>query len=110
MEGEAGDPAEGGDVLVLFTDGLAEPIDLDMAGLLGELRGWMMLRAWVCRARSSAVVKLPDEPSPVPAGMSASVVISICGISKSNCFSDSRTIGCCTSSIVSTCSIFEYFR
>ena len=26
------------------------------------------------------MVKLPDEPRPVPAGMSASVVISICGV------------------------------
>ena len=45
-------------------------------------RGWTMLRAWACRARSSAVVKLPDEPSPVPAGISASVVISICGVAE----------------------------
>ena len=30
-----------------------------------------MLRVCACSARSSAVVKLPDEPRPVPAGMSA---------------------------------------
>ena len=36
-ESEAGDPAEGGDVLVLLADRLAELVDLDMAGLLGEL-------------------------------------------------------------------------
>ena len=36
-----------------------------------------MLRACACSARNSAVVKLPEEPSPVPAGISASVVISI---------------------------------
>ena len=27
-------------------------------------------------------MKLPDDPSPVPAGMSASVVISTCGVLK----------------------------
>ena len=30
-------------------------------------------------------MKLPEEPSPVPAGMSAKVVISICNGPKSNC-------------------------
>ena len=56
------------------------------------------------------MVKLPDEPSPVPAGISASVVISICMGSSGNCLSDSRTIGCWTSSILSTCSIRESVR
>ena len=35
-------------------------------------------------------VKLPDEPRPVPAGMSASVVISICGVRNSSSRSASR--------------------
>ena len=55
-------------------------------------------------------MKLPDEPSPVPEGMSASVVTSICAGSGSNRRSVSRIIGCCTSSIVSTCSSPEYLR
>ena len=59
----------------------------------------MMLRDCACSARNSAVVKLPDEPSPVPAGMSASVVISICPASPGNSFSASRMIGCWTSSM-----------
>ena len=109
-EGEAGDPAECRDVLILLADRLAEPVDLDVAGLLGEFARMDDAAACACSARSSAVVKLPDEPSPVPAGISASVVISICGAPKSNCLSASRTIGCCTSSIVSTCSILEYLR
>ena len=35
-EFEGRDAAEGGDVLILFADRLAEKIDFDMAGLLGE--------------------------------------------------------------------------
>ena len=35
-ESEAGDAAEGRDVLVLLADRLVEQIDLDVAGLLGE--------------------------------------------------------------------------
>src|SRR5206468_893501 len=34
---EAGDAAEGGDVLILLADWLLEDIDLDVAGLLGQL-------------------------------------------------------------------------
>ena len=37
MEREAGDAAVRGDVLILLADRLAEPIDLDLAGELGEL-------------------------------------------------------------------------
>ena len=37
LEREAGDAAEGGDVLVLLADRLAEAVDLDVAGLLGQL-------------------------------------------------------------------------
>src|SRR5581483_2552828 len=36
-EGEAGQPAESRDVLVLLADRLAEEVDLDVAGLLGKL-------------------------------------------------------------------------
>ena len=36
---EGGDAADGGDVLVLFADGLAEFVELDIAGLFGELGG-----------------------------------------------------------------------
>ena len=61
-------------------------------------------------ALRSAVVKLPDDPSPVPEGMSASVVISTCGVRKPSILIASRMIGCWTSSAFSTCSSFEYFR
>ena len=37
VEREAGQAAVRGDVLVLLADRLAQPIDLDLAGLLGEL-------------------------------------------------------------------------
>ena len=37
MKLEAGDAAEGGDVLVLLADGLAQQLHLDAAGFLGEL-------------------------------------------------------------------------
>ena len=36
-EREAGQATEGGDVLVLLADGLAQQVDLDVAGLLGQL-------------------------------------------------------------------------
>ena len=39
QEAEAGDPAEGRDVLVLLADRLLEDVDLDLAGLLGQLAG-----------------------------------------------------------------------
>ena len=58
----------------------------------------------------SAVVKLPDEPRPVPAGRSASVVISICGVRSPIIRSASRTIGWRTSSTVGACSMSEYLR
>ena len=44
---------------------------LDMAGLLGELARMDELLSVVCKALSSAVVKLPDDFRPVPAGISA---------------------------------------
>jgi len=36
---EGRDPADGGDVLVLFADGFAEFVELDIAGLFGQFRG-----------------------------------------------------------------------
>ena len=57
--------------------GSLEQVDLDLARLLGQLaRMDQVLAVDVCSALSRAVVKLPDEPSPVPAGMSAMLVIS----------------------------------
>ena len=44
------------------------------------------------------VEKLPDDPSPVPAGMSASAEISSCGVRKSSMRIASRMIGCCRNS------------
>ena len=40
QELEAGQPAVGGDVLVLLADRLLEQVDLDVARLLGQSRGW----------------------------------------------------------------------
>ena len=61
--------------------GSLQQVDLDVAGLLGQLlrvdQVLLVARAAPC---SSAVVKLPDDPSPVPAGMSAMLVISRCGV------------------------------
>ena len=85
-EGEARYAAERGDVLILLADRLAEPVDLDMACLFGKFTRMHDASGMGMKARNSAVVKLPDEPSPVPAGISASVVISICGGPKSNSF------------------------
>ena len=39
VKGEGGDATNGGDVLILFADGLAEFVELDIAGLFGELGG-----------------------------------------------------------------------
>ena len=36
VESEAGDAAEGRDVLILLADRLAQPVDLDVAGQLGQ--------------------------------------------------------------------------
>ena len=51
-----------------------------------------------CNARNKAVVKLPDEPSPVPAGMSAIDVISRPPVLAPVSRKASRMIGCSTSS------------
>ena len=93
--------------------GSRSTVDLDVAGLLGQLaRMDQMLRACACRAPcSSAVVKLPDEPSPVPAGMSASVVISICARldrQQPQRLADDADAG--PRRPRSTCSSAEYFR
>ena len=55
-------------------------------------------------------MKLPDEPRPVPEGMSASVVISTWGVLKSKSLIVSRMMGCVTSLARSTCSSLEYLR
>lgn len=39
VEGEDGDTADGGDILVLLADGFAEPVNLKVAGLLGQFGG-----------------------------------------------------------------------
>ena len=51
VERERGDAAEGGDVLVLLADRLAEALDLEVAGLLGELAARAEARACTCGAR-----------------------------------------------------------
>ena len=56
------------------------------------------------------MVKLPEDPSPVPAGMSAMLVISSRRSSHPTSRSASRINGCLMSSIRSTSSICEYFR
>jgi hypothetical protein len=58
----------------------------------------------------SAVVKLPEEPRPVPEGISAKVVISTWGTSRPSMAKTSRIMGCLISGILSTCSKLEYLR
>ena len=58
----------------------------------------------------SEVVKLPDEPSPVPEGISARVVISILFEFFLNFFKTSFIIGCLIFSIELVFSLFEYFK
>ncbi len=55
-------------------------------------------------------MKLPDEPRPVPAGMSASVVISCWPCVRPSIRNASRMIGWSTWSTESTCSMCEYLR
>ena len=74
------------------------------ASSLGE----MLFLLCVCRHFSSAVVKLPEEPSPVPPGMSAIAVSSRCGSVTPVSLRASRTIGCSIWSTVCTRSSFEY--
>ncbi len=54
-------------------------------------------------------MKLPDEPRPVPPGMSAIEVSSMCGSVTPTIFSASRNIGCSIWSTEATRSSFEYF-
>ena len=54
IEREAGDAAVGGDVLVLLADRLAETVDLDVAGLLGQLARVDQALADARRAPSAA--------------------------------------------------------
>ena len=71
--------------------------------------GLMTLRWRVCNARSSAVVKLPDEPRPVPAGMSAMLAISTRSSAPTSSMA-ARMIGCLMSRASSTRSSSEYLR
>jgi hypothetical protein len=62
-----------------------------------------------CSARSRATVKLPDDPRPVPAGMSDMLTISRYGRGPTSTRRRaSRTMGCLIWSTVSTSSICEY--
>ena len=51
VEGERGDAAVGGDELVLLADRLLQRVDLEMAGLLGQLLAGHELAACRCGAR-----------------------------------------------------------
>ncbi len=62
----------------------------------------------VCSARSSATVKLPEDPRPVPAGISDMLTISRCGARTGTMRRASRMIGCLISSTVCTTSVAEY--
>ena len=53
-------------------------------------------------------MKLPDDPSPVPPGMSAIEVSSMCGSVTPVSLSASRTMGCSIWSTEATRSSFEY--
>ena len=50
VEREAGHAAEGGDVLVLLADRLAQTVDLDVAGQFGQLPGMQVAGAGAHRA------------------------------------------------------------
>jgi len=68
--------AVGGYVLVLLTDRLAQKINFDMTGLLGEFNWMNEISVEGMERLEEAVVKLPEEPRPVPDGMSAILAIS----------------------------------
>jgi hypothetical protein len=55
------------------------------------------------------VVKLPEDPRPVPAGMSARLVISKWFVRGSTSLIASRMMGCWISSGAETLSMREYF-
>ena len=74
-----------------------QQVDLNAAGLLGEFLTGIGFFFQACRARSSATVKLPEEPRPVPAGMSDMLTISRYGRGPTSAMRKaSRTIGCFT--------------
>ena len=62
----------------------------------------------VWSARSSATVKLLEDPRPVPAGMSDMLITSRCGAETGTSFKASLTMGCLISSTDRTRSVFEY--
>ena len=108
VEFETGNPSVSGDELVLLPDRFAQQVNLDVAGFLGDrMRADDVALAGVQGARSNAVVKLPDEPSPVPAGMSAILAISIRSSVPTSSMA-ARTIGCLMSLARSTRSSSEY--
>jgi len=70
-------------------------------------RGWMFWRLKLCSTLSRQVAKLPDDPRPVPDGMSAMLVISRLGPFTPQSRSASRMIGWRISATVLTRSICE---
>ena len=96
--------------MVLLADRFLEEIDLDFARLLGQLGRDAQFFFQACRALSSAVVKLPEEPRPVPAGISAMEVISSERSAMPSREKASRMIGCSIWLGVSTRSSLEYLR
>ena len=66
----------GGDVRVLLADGLAEHVDLDLRAASAIPLGGVAMLPASASALSRQTVKAPEEPSPVPAGMSATEAIS----------------------------------
>ena len=70
VEFETRNAAVCGDELVLLADWVAKQVDLDVGGLLGE-----RMRADDIALADGRARKLPDEPRPVPAGMSAILAI-----------------------------------
>ena len=70
-------------------------------------RGWMFCRLNLCSTLSRQVAKLPEDPRPVPAGMSAMLVISMLGPRTPVSVSASRMIGWWISETCLTRSIWE---
>lgn len=109
-EGEGRDAPEGGDILVLLTDGFAQAVDLEMAGLLREF-------AWLERLALADMQSLeqrrrerPGGARPVPAGISAIELISRLGCVTPTIRMASRMMGCWISAALATRSSLEYFR
>jgi hypothetical protein len=108
VEGEGRDPADGGDVLVLLADRLAEPVDLDVAGLLGQLRRRDEVLLVGVERLEERRREAARGAEPVPPGMSAIDVSSMWGSVTPVSFRASRTMGCSIWSTEATRSSFEY--